>query len=288
MQHLRAFYARLVCASGAVRDARVEAAFAAVPREPFAGPPPWFIIGSQWFGSGPPPYTEVSGDDAAVLYQDALIALDRERRINIGQPSLHALFLDAIGAAEGETVLQVGTGSGYYTALLAHLVGPAGRVHGFEIDAGLAARARRNLADRPWVSVAARSGIAEDLPRADIIYVNAGITQPSWSWLDALNPGGRLLFPLAPTGGFGAMLLVTKPREGGTAWPARFVCRAGFIACQGRQDSEAGRRINAAFESGNWREVRSLRLSDTADATCWFRGDDWWLSTTAADGSAGR
>jgi protein-L-isoaspartate(D-aspartate) O-methyltransferase len=130
--------------------------------------------------------------------------------------------------------------------------------------------------------VEARSGIAEDLPPADILYVNAGITQPSWSWLDALRPGGRLLFPLTPEGGLGAMLLVHKPREGGTAWPARFVTRAAFIACQGRQDSENGRRLAAAYEQGGWREVQSLRLNARPDATCWFRADDWWLSTAPA------
>jgi protein-L-isoaspartate(D-aspartate) O-methyltransferase len=262
-----------------VRDARIEQAFAAIPREPFAAPPPWFVLNGNWFGETRPPYVETPVDDPAVLYQDTLIALDRARGINIGQPSLHAHFLEGVAIAEGEAVLQVGTGSGYYTAILAHLVGSTGRVNAFEIDPDLAARAQRNLADRPWVTVEARSGIAENLPKADVIYVNAGITQPSWSWLDALRPGGRLLFPLTPEGGFGAMLLVCKPREGGTAWPAHFVCRAGFIACQTRQDGDASRRLVMAFEHGDWRKVRSLRLDAKPDATCWFRGEDWWLST---------
>jgi protein-L-isoaspartate(D-aspartate) O-methyltransferase len=185
-----------------------------------------------------------------------------------------------VAVAAGETVLQVGTGSGYYTAILAHLTGAEGRVIGREIDAGLAERARRNLADRAWVTIEARSGIGEGLPATDVVYVNAGITQPSWSWLDALRPGGRLLFPLTPAGGFGAMLLVHKPEVGGTAWPARFVCRAGFIACEARQDNDTGRRLTAAFDQGGWQEVRSLRLDNKPDATYWVRSDDWWLSTT--------
>ena len=263
-----------------MRDARIERAFAAVPREPFAGPAPWSILGSNWFGDGRPPYVETPDDDPAFLYQDALVALDRARRINIGQPSLHAHILEAVAIAEGETVLQVGAGSGYYTAILAHLVGPGGRVHAFEIDRELAARAQRNLARRPWVTIEARSGITDGLPKADAVYVNAGITQPSWTWLNALRVGGRLLFPLQPEGGFGAILLVQKPREGGTVWPARFVTRAAFTACQGaRQDSETGLGLAAAFAQGNWEAVRSLRLDDKPDATCWFRGDDWWLST---------
>ena len=286
---LRAFFARYVAAKGEARDPRIEQAFSAVPRGPFAGPAPWSI---PCFGPWAPKssltrYVQTPGDDPAFLYQDTLIALDPARGIHIGEPSLHAHCLDALAVRPGETVLHVGAGSGYYTAILAHLAGPEGRVHAFEIDPDLAARAGRNLAHLPSVGVQPRSGIAEDLPQADAVYVNAGITQPSWTWLHALRPGGRLTFPLQPVGGFGGMLLVEKPREGGTAWPARFVSGVTFIACQGRQDEEAGRGLAAAFARGGGDTVRSFRLDDAPDATCWFRGEDWWLSTAASDkGSA--
>ena len=273
---LRAFFARFVAARGGARDPRIEQAFAAVPREPFAGPAPWSVLLT---GSG---YARTPDDDPAFLYQDVLVALDPARGINIGEPSLHARCLEALAVREGEAVLHVGAGSGYYTAILAHLVGPRGRVHAFEIDPGLAARAKRNLAATPWVEVRARSGIAEDLPKVDAVYVNAGTTQPSWTWLDALRPEGRLLFPLQPEGGYGGMLLVRKPRQGGTNWPAGFVSRAAFIACQGRQDEEAGRGLAAAFARDDWQAVQALRLRTEPDATCWFKGEDWWLSTEAA------
>jgi len=58
-----------------------------------------------------------------------------------------------------------------------------------EIDAELAARATENLKDLSHVQVHPQSGIADDLPKADAIYVCAGITQPSWTWLDAMRPG---------------------------------------------------------------------------------------------------
>lgn len=265
-----------------MRDARVERAFAAVPREIFAGPPPWQVRPSAWFGrANRPPYVETD-DDPACIYQDVLIALDAARSINIGQPSLHARCLDAVATREGEAVLQVGTGSGYYTAILAQLVGADGRVFAFEIDPALAERTKANLARLAHVQVEARSGIAEDLPKVDVVYVNAGITQPSWAWLDALLPGGRLLFPLQPEAGLGAMLLIEKPREGGVAWPARFVTRAAFIACSARQDAETGRGLEAAFREGDWEAVQSLHLDDKPDTTCWFRGADWWLSTAPA------
>lgn len=280
---LRRFFARYVAERGGVRDPRVEQAFAAIPREPFAGPAPWFVVPTGPWSVWPPGprYLQTPDDDQAFLYQDFLIALDPARGINIGEPSLHAHCIDALAPQAGETVLQIGAGSGYYTAILAHLVGPNGRIHAFEIEPELAARAARNLAEWPWVEVQARSGTAGGLPAVDAIYVNAGITQPDPSWLEALRNGGRLLFPLQPERGFGAMLLVEKPRDGGVDWPARFVTRAGFIGCQGQQVKRTGRRLAAAFARGGWNAIRSFRLGTTPDESCWFRGDDWWLSTHA-------
>lgn len=271
---LRHFFARYVTRAAGVTDPRIEQAFATVPREIFAGPGPWSIAIP---GRG---YVETPDDDPAYLYQNTLIGLDPARGINIGEPSAHALWLDALDLREGETVLQVGTGSGYYTTLLAQLVGPAGQVHGFEIDPGLAARTARNMAALPRVQIHPRSGIADGLPKTDAIYVNAALTQPSWAWLDALRPGGRLVFPMHGARGFGGMLRIAKPQDGGP-WPARFVSRAGFIPCIGPQDEAAGRRLAAAFAQGGWDQVRSFRIDSPADETCWFAGEGWWLSTAA-------
>src|ERR1700723_1911667 len=132
---LRACYARYVTRLQGVKNPRVEQAFAAVPRELFVGPPP--------------------DGDLAFLYKDRLIALDDERGINNGQPSLHAGCMEALDVQEGEEILHVGAGTGYYSAILAHLAGPTGRVHAFEIDPGLARRARSNLAGWPGVDVRA-------------------------------------------------------------------------------------------------------------------------------------
>jgi protein-L-isoaspartate(D-aspartate) O-methyltransferase len=273
---LRGFFACFVAARAGLRDSRIKQAFAAVRREDFVGPGPWSIMLP---GHG---YLKTPDDDIAFLYQDTLVAIDPTRGINIGEPTLHARCLDALALGEGEAVLQVGTGTGYYTAILAALVGPTGRVDAYEIDPGLAARSATNLAHLPWVAVHARSGIGDDLPKVDAIYVNAGITQPSWSWLDALRPDGRLIFPLHAVGDTGGMLLVRRPRHG-MAWPARFISRATFIACSGPQDDLAGRRLTAAFAGGGWQEVRALRIDDAADGTCWFAGDGWWLSTAAPE-----
>jgi protein-L-isoaspartate(D-aspartate) O-methyltransferase len=269
---LRSFFATLICTG---RDPRIEQAFATIEREPFAGPGPWSIMNSTHT------YVKTPDDDPAFIYQDTLVGLDTAFGLNIGLPSAHAFWLDAIHLKEGETVLQVGAGTGYYTAIIAHLVGLGGRVHAYEIDPGLAARASENLKDLPQVDVQSRSGVADNLPKANAIYVCAGATRPSWAWLDALCSRGRLLFPLVPERGLGGMLLIERP-DHGTNWPAKFVSRARFISCDGLQDADAGRRLTEAFSSG-WDRVRSFRIDDATDDTCWFAGDGWWLSTASTD-----
>jgi protein-L-isoaspartate(D-aspartate) O-methyltransferase len=268
----RCAFAAEVARSAGVRDPRIEAAFAAVPREDFAGFPPW-RVGSGAFGSD-------SVSDPERLYEDVLVGIDARRGINNGQPSLHAQALDALGVSEGETIVQIGAGAGYYTAILATLVGPTGRVIAYEIEPDIAERAAANLARYPQVEVRARSGV-DDLPDADAIYVNAAATHPLRAWLDALKPGGRLVFPLQAAGSSGAMLLVTRP-ERGEEWPARLLAGVVFIACAGGQDAETGRKLDQAFRRGGHGRVRSLRFGGAPSETDWVRGDGWALSTEPA------
>ena len=114
---------------------------------------------------------------------------------------------------------------------------------------------------------------------SDVIYVNAGATEPLQVWLDALRPGGRLIFPLTPGWDYGGMLLVTR-RDGNSAFDAQFVTRVGFIPCVGAQDEILLPRLKAAFQNPNWLKVRSLRVKESEpDSSCWFAGESWWLST---------
>lgn len=278
LDRARRFYAALVAGAGGARDPRIEAAFAAVPREDFAGPGPWSIMA----GGG---YVTTPDDDPAWLQADVLVALDAARGINNGEPSLHARCLDALDLQPGESVLHVGAGGGYYTAILAWLVGGTGRVDAYEIDPTLAARAARNLAGLAQVRVHAADGTAGALPEADAVYVNASATHPAPSWLDALRPGGRLLFPLTPTEMPGGMLLVTRRPHG---FDAGFISRAGFIPCQGMQDGDDSAGLARAFAAGKFQQVRSLRVGTAPDRTSWFAGKGWWLSTAPLAGTDGQ
>jgi hypothetical protein len=106
-----------------------------LPREAFLRPPPW--TASSPFGG----YLPLAGADPVILYQDLVVALDPARGVNNGSPSLHAKLLEALGPAPGERIVHVGAGAGYYSAILAELVGSAGQVTAVEFDAALAKRA---------------------------------------------------------------------------------------------------------------------------------------------------
>ena len=266
----REFYATLVTAKGGTRDEAIRSSFANTDRAHFLGPGPWKVF-------TPRGYIETPGDDPAFIYQDVAVALAPERTINNGEPTLHARCLAAVAPKVGESVLHVGAGTGYYTAILANLVGPDGSVAGYEIEADLAERARGNHVDVPQVSIRARSAIEPNPPPSDIIYVNAGVTHPPAEWLRALKPKGRLLFPLSGAQGTGLMLLVTREQE--TSYAARIVMGAAFIPCIGATDDAEAKAVTAALMRGGHDAVRSLVRNDEPDASAWVGGKGWWLST---------
>lgn len=271
----REFFAQLITAAAGVRDSRLTRAFASVPRERFLGPGPWKVS----TGHG---YLQTPSDDPAFLYQDVVVALDAERKINNGQPTLHAVCLAALNVQEGETAVHIGAGTGYYTAVLAELAGANGRVFAYEIDPALAERASKNLAGVRGVTLLSHSGSEGRLPACNALYVSAGATAPLDLWLDALRPAGRLLFPLTPDGhgdaaGAGGMLLVTRIKE--HRFAARFVCPVMIIDCAGGRDHEIAKRLAQAFRRGDAEKVRFLRRGTPPDETAWFAGDGWWLST---------
>ena len=273
MQPIRAyreFFANFIVRSVGSSSASLIAAFASVPRENFVGSGPWPVCVF-------PGYLPTISDDPRHLYQDILIGLAIDRGINNGQPSLHARCLDACAPAEGEAVLHIGAGTGYYTAVLAALVGPTGRVVAYELQPDLAARAAANLNELANASVLCASANDAALPKSDVIYVNAGATHPPAAWLDALNVGGRLLFPLTPDEGLGCMLLVT--RRAPTDYAATVVMRAAFIPCIGARDADASRSLAAALETQSLNSVKSLRRATPPDPTAWCTGSGWWLST---------
>ena len=257
---------REVLARYGTDDPAVEAAFAKVPREAFLGPPPW----STGCG-GTRSWATTSNPEA--LYRDQLVALDRAKGINNGQPSLHARCIAMLRLARTDHVLHIGAGTGYYTAILAEL---AGAVDAYEIEASLAAQAAETLTGWPNVAVRAESATGRPLPDADAIYVSAGASHPDPFWLDALRDRGRLMFPLTGDEGWGGMLLVERLGHG---FAAGFISDCGFINCAGLRDPVTAARLTEVFRHGGKESVRSLTRQPPSGPAIWFAGDGWYLST---------
>jgi protein-L-isoaspartate(D-aspartate) O-methyltransferase len=254
-------------------DALFEA-FAMVPRERFVGVGPWLIQswGEHWT-------TEEA--DPRHVYHDTLIALDESKHINNGQPSLWAYYLDRLNVRAGEHVLHLGCGTGYYTAILAELVGPEGKVVALEIEPDLAERARVALAPWPQVTVVCRDGSHGPFDPADVIVASAGATYPMPAWLEAVKPGGRLLFPLTAAEGVGIMALLTRISE--QCFAARLQGAVSFIAFQGASHAEISSRLAEQLRRDHSKEVRSLRLdAHEKEEGCWLHGEGWCFSRREA------
>jgi protein-L-isoaspartate O-methyltransferase len=161
-------------------------------------------------------------------------------------------------------------------------------VTAIEIDPGLAARARANLA-RAWpqANVVAADGFAyrADDP-VDAIVVNAGVTHLAPPWLDLLKAdNGRLLVPLTNANLWGAFLIITRR---GSQYSVRFASRTGIIPCVCGRNADAEARLTAAVATADFTAIKSLRRApEEPHATCWLKGEGWWLSMAEADDATG-
>jgi protein-L-isoaspartate(D-aspartate) O-methyltransferase len=195
--------AALVRADG-VRDQRVLEAIVAVPRAEF-----------------------VPAEHVERAYRDEPIRIPRGQVTT--QPSLIARMLEALALEGHERVLEVGTGHGFQTALLARLAADVVSVERF---ADLAETARRNLDGFPNVQVLVGDGSAGVPERApfDAIVVSAAFTSVPRPLREQLAEGGRLVQPVG-TGGHDDVVLFERGPGGlerkASIVPAHFVRLVG-------------------------------------------------------------
>jgi protein-L-isoaspartate(D-aspartate) O-methyltransferase len=283
---IRAAYAKqILAAAGVVDNARLDAAFSTTRREDFLGTGPWWIVRQ----SGD--YVTTPDADPVYLYTDDLVGILPERKINNGVPSLHAYLLQQASPAVGAHVVHIGTGTGYYTAIMAHLVGPSGRVTGIEYEPELAARAKTNLVAYPNVDIVKGDGALVSFDTADVIYVNAGCTRPAESWLDRLADGGRLILPMTPHQGFeqgfgtksleriASLGAVFRIKRLGKDYLAHGISPIAIFPCAGNRDKDSEHALAEAFAKGGWRKVTRLyRNQEVPEERCWIRGSGWCLA----------
>lgn len=138
--------------------------------------------------------------------QQAYASIDRALPIGHGQtnsqPTTVRNMLRALGVRRGDHVLDVGSGSGWTTVLLARLVGPGGSVVGVERVPELTARGRAAVAAAavPWARVeqgeADRLGWADSAPYQRVL-VSAAASQVPAELCAQLAPGGVMVLPVA-------------------------------------------------------------------------------------------
>src|ERR1700735_1405811 len=275
---LRKAYSRHVTFLADTNNPALEAVYARVPREDYLGEGPWQIF--RCTGYKPTP-----DNDPAWLYADILVGLVPERSLNNGQPSSHAAWIAAAAPAPGDHVGHGGGGVGYYSAIMAHMVGPAGHLTAIEFDPSLAARAATNLAHLPNAEVIQGAGSLTLFAPADVIYVNAGASNPADAWLDSLHDGGRLILPLTtnsnftrldPTRPSGAVFRITRRGE---VYEADFVSGVTVFPCEGMRDEASALALAEAFAKGGYRDVNRVhRSNDLAEQDCWVKAPGWSLA----------
>ena len=173
-----------------VTDRRVIEAMAAVPRHVF-----------------------VPADMRRRAYADSALPIGNGQTIS--QPYIVALMTEHLRLTPASKVLEVGTGSGYQAAVLAHLTP---NVYTIEIVEELAKAAARDLADEGYASIRARAGDGykgwpEHAPFDAIIVTCAPEKLPEPLW-EQLKPGGRIVIPVGPVDRVQQLVVVSKTEDG--------------------------------------------------------------------------
>ncbi len=282
LETVRESYAEEIRVSAAVRNPRLVRAFATVPRERFLGAGPWEIGTMDPIG-GQPVYHPTADANPRHLYHNVTVAIDSARTLNNGHPGSLATWLDALELQPGERAFHFGCGVGYYTAILAEVVGETGKVMAAEVDLEIARRATENLAPYPQVQVVAGDGADVETDPCDAIFINAGVTHPQPRWLDSLREGGRMVLPITfalppSTMGKGVMLLIQRQAE---TFSARVISYVGIYSATSARDAQLNAPLMKALSTGALLKVQSLRRDqhESADG-CIVHGAGFCFSAT--------
>jgi len=199
--------------AGMLSDPAVEAAMRAVPRHLF-----------------------VPSASMAMAYEDRAIAtkiVDGQAVSSISQPAIVAIMLEQLDVRPGMTVLEIGAGSGYNAALLAHLAGPGGRVTTIDLDQEIVLDARAHLAAAGASGVEVMLGDGGNGAPAgapyDRIILTAGAYDISPALLAQLAGGGVLVLPLL----LGLRQYAVAFERHGDALESRSLRACGFMLLRG-------------------------------------------------------
>ena len=160
-----------------------------------------------------PRHRFVPADQVPYAYANRPLAIGHGQTIS--QPYIVALMTDLIDPRADQTVLEIGTGSGYQAAVLAELVA---QVHSIEIIAPLAAEATARLKALGYANIQTRAGDGyygwEEAGPFDAILVTAAASHVPPPLIRQLKPGGRMVIPVGAHFMAQYLLLVEKTAEG--------------------------------------------------------------------------
>ncbi|PZT69470.1 methyltransferase [Streptomyces sp. SW4] len=234
----RAAMVREIELSGAWADDPVwRAAFEAVPRHLFV--PYYYVAGpggyERRWGEHPDPAARERWVRGA--YADTPLATrlrDGELLSSSSQPSLMATMLTALRVRDGDRVLEIGAGTGYNAALLAHRLGDDGLVTTVDLDPEITESARRHLDAAGYhpavVTGDGARGVPERAPY-DRVIATCALPRVPRPWLAQCRPGGRILTPFA-TG-----LLALTVRDADHAEGRFLPTPAYFVPLRGAEQS---------------------------------------------------
>jgi protein-L-isoaspartate(D-aspartate) O-methyltransferase len=193
---LRARMVRRIVAAGGLTEPAWRAAFSEVPRHLFVADPLADAVTD----------TRARLRRLAGAYADRPIAtrvVDGELVSSSSQPSLMALMCQALEVVDGHRALEIGTGTGYNAALLAHRLGPDA-VTTIDLDRELTDAARANLdaygtpAARSVAVVTGDGALGwPDRAPYDRVVVTCELPRIPAAWLAQIRPGGLILAPFA-------------------------------------------------------------------------------------------
>lgn len=280
LQELREWFGDEIRWAAGISDDRIVRAFQRVSREAFLPPGPWLLSTAMI----PEPFRQTPDEDPRHLYHNVVVAIDAARDLSSALPSYMAALLEHSGITPGARVAHIGAGLGYYTALIAEMIGDAGSVVALELDSELASQARTNLASYSNASCLCGDGSSYPLPRHsfDVVIVSAGASQLQLTWLNSLSDGGRLLVPLVFSNDEpGQVARITRH---GNRFAVEFVMDTFVYPCHGSDDQIHADSIRDAVETFGWYSNTELRLDvENADDSAWLVTSTYWISMMEHD-----